>query len=139
MASEVRDIIKAAILVSKDLQRKEPALSIGAFDWCCETEPGKTGLIGFDPDIDTIISFHMRFRFCIAANNHDFNVIFKTSRPFSFSCIKIEESNHPREVRNRSETGQKQTIQTILRRLCFHRDSCLILSHLELKKKNEDM
>ena len=28
---------------------------------------------------------------------------------------------------------------TILRRLCFHRDSCLILSHLELKKKNEDM
>ena len=42
--------------------------------------------------------------------------------------LKIEESfpESQKQVRNRSETGQKQTIQTILRTLCFHRDCCLI-------------
>ena len=41
---------------------------------------------------------------------------------------KIEESflESGKQVRNRSETGQKQTIETILRPWCFHRDCCLI-------------
>ena len=42
--------------------------------------------------------------------------------------LKIEESfpESEKQVRNRSETGQKHTIETILRPLGFHRDCCLI-------------